>query len=224
MANFNMPGMGTYGSSWQAHGYSGNGNVASLIDSAKGQAAIIVGSAHSCFLDLDEIRPAFPTALIFAVNDVGMFLPHVDHWCSLHAPNLETWRWVRYIHPKHETKISFHSYNIRPKLLDENPNWFDWDKLNPLFALSGYFAMQIAWIMGCAPIILTGCPGSPCRRFFEGHGINYSPHGEPGIRNQVISEMNRLPEFRHVVRSMSGWTREFFNDRQGRATWQLLAR
>lgn len=219
MANFNTPGMGTYGASWEAHGYSGNGNVASLIDSELNRPAIIVGGSHTVFIDLQEALQAFshakPEPLIFAVNDVGMFLPHVDHWVSLHIENLSAWQAVRWLH--FSGKEHVHTYG------EKNESWYNWQGLNPIFALSGYFAMQIAWIMGCAPIVLAGCPGNTGRRFFEGEAREAS-HGEENVRKQLITEMNRLPEFRYVVRSMSGWTREYFNTREGRSTWLRLQR
>jgi hypothetical protein len=208
--NFNTPGMGTYGSSWQAHGYSGNGNVSQLIDSEKGRPAIIAGGSFQVFSDLGVIEPKLNDPLIFAVNDVGMFLPKVDHWVSLHADNLRAWKAVRWLHAQPE-QTKYHSYTC-------DKEWYDWQDLNPLFALSGYFAMQIAWIMGCSPIYLCGCPGSYARRFFEASpkvdGV-YDTLG--GIQQQVQDEMARLPEFKNSVRSLSGWTREFFG---GYSQWR----
>jgi hypothetical protein len=91
-----------------------------------------------------------------------------------------------------------------------------WDRLSPQMALSGYFAMQMAWIMGAERIVLCGCPGEQTRRFFEstpredfGYG-GHDSHGDQGIRQQVEIEMKRLPEFKQAVRSMSGWTQSFF--------------
>jgi hypothetical protein len=212
--NFQTPGMGTYGSTWQAHGYSGCGNVAELIDSEKGRPAIVVGSSFQVFADLSLAQPRLPNHLIFAVNDIGMFLPHVDHWVSLHYPNLKVWQTVRWLHsrPAQPNAIRYHSYETENK-----PNTYTWDGLNPMFALSGYFAMQIAWIMGCHPIYLCGCPGSPARRFFEATPVLGTYEMDGGIRKQVISEMERLPEFKNSVSSMSGWTREFFG---GVAKWR----
>ena len=207
--NFNTPGMGTYGADWHAHGYSGCGNVSPLIDSEKNRPAIIAGGSFTVFDDIDRIAPRLDDPLIFAVNDVGMFLPIVNHWVSLHAENLATWKTVRWLHSWPVQTTNYHSY--------ETKTGYTWDHLNPIFALSGYFAMQIAWIMGCAPIVLCGCPGSPARRFFESvprpDGI-YDTNG--GVRDQLITEMNRVPGLKKVVRSMSGWTREYFG---GLSSW-----
>jgi hypothetical protein len=96
------------------------------------------------------------------------------------------------------------------------PNYYWWEGLTPLYALSGYFAMQLAWVMGAGRIILCGCPGNQKRRFFEvaarkdfGYGTGPAA-ADNGIREQLEREMHRLPDFRVAVRSMSGWTQEFF--------------
>jgi hypothetical protein len=217
MSNFNTPAMGTYGSTWQAHGYSGNGNVADLVDRHLNRPAIVCGGSYQVFMDLEEAKMFVDNPLIIAVNDVGMYLPKVDHWISGHGANLYAWRAVRWLHCE-PADTKYHTYDF-----DKVDGWYLWDGLNPMFALSGYFAMQIAWIMGCAPIILAGCPGNKERRFFE--STAQDAHGEVNISKQVIYEMNRLPEFKAVVRSMSGWTRSFFNTNGKRGeAWRRLHR
>ena len=203
---------------WSAHGYAGNGNTSQLVDSEKDRPCIIAGGSYMVFNDILEARRRMLRSgivndterpLIIAANDVGMFLPEVDHWVSLHTDNLSVWKSVRWLQQK----------PVEPKLhgIDKRPfvdYW--WEGLSPLFALSGYFAMQIAHIMGCNPIVLCGCPGSQVKRFFElearpDFGYGSGPAGsDEGIRQQLIREMNRLPDFKSKVSSMSGWTREFF--------------
>ena len=151
-----------------------------------------------------------PDAVIFGVNDVGMFLPRMDHWCSLHTDKLSTWKATRWLTAREKEDVKYHGVDPRA-FID-----YDWSSLRPLLALSGYFAMQIAHIMGCNPIVLCGCPGSQVKRFFElearpDFGYGSGPAGsDEGIRQQLIREMNRLPDFKSKVSSMSGWTREFF--------------
>ena len=112
--------------------------------------------------------------------------------------------------PRVLTLKALHSIDAKP-FLD-----VAWTGLTPLFCLSGYFAMQIAWIMGCRPIVLCGCPGSPAPRFFESapradFGYGSGADGtEVSVREQIEKEMSRLPEFKAAVRSMSGWTAEYF--------------
>lgn len=217
----NAASMGTVGSSWQAHGYAGNGNVHELIDSLKGRVAIICGNGQDVFKNLELAQWllqrraehsgwTIDPPIIFAVNDVGMFLPKVDHWISLHAENLGTWKTVRWMHARQFEDTKYHSIDAKPYLN------YAWDQLTPCFALSGYFAMQVAYIMGAELIVLAGCPGNATRRFFDlapnpnfGYG-GLQTSADVGIREQVVREMERLPEFRGKVRSMGGWTSQFF--------------
>ena len=185
--------------------------MAELIGSLQGRPAVIAGNAEGVFEDVKEALRIVIDPVIFAVNDVGMFLPQVDHWVSLHADKLGLWKQVRWGTTHAREKTLYHSVDERP-YVDHV-----WTGLTPLFTLSGYFAMQLAWIMGASQIVLCGCPGSQQRRFFDletrefGYGGNASG-ADVGVREQLEREMTRLPEFKAAVRSMSGWTREFFGD------------
>lgn len=205
----NAATMGTYGATWEAAGYCGSGNVSSLIGTLRGRSAVVCGAAETVFQDM-RILEKLHDPVIFAVNDVGMFLPKVDHFVSLHSDNIPAWKTVRWLHAKDREYTKYHAPDSRP-YVD-----FVWDRLTPVFALSGYFAMQIAYIMGAELIILCGCTGDETRRFFDFnprdnffYGADINGSGK-GIREQLEKEMGRLPAFKMRVKSMSGWTREFF--------------
>lgn len=203
--------MGTYGSTWEAGGYSGAGLVGSLIGSLQGRTAIVCGSGEMVFYELSDAMTKEPDSVIFAANDVGMYLPRLDHWCSLHTDNLGPWKNVRWLHARGSEDTQYHGIDQRPFINHV------WQGLTPLFALSGYFAMQIAHIMGAERIILCGCPGDHSLRFFEAaprpdFGYGGGPAGsDKSIREQLVKEMSRLPAFKEKVRSMGGWTQEFFS-------------
>jgi hypothetical protein len=133
----------------------------------------------------------------------------MDHWCSLHSDNLGLWKGVRWTHHRGQEDTEYHAIDDRP-FVDHN-----WGSITPMFALSGYFAMQVAAVMGCDPIILAGCPGESKRKFFEaGPRADFSYGGgsadaDQGIRRQFESEMRRLPALKARLRSMSGWTQRF---------------
>lgn len=199
--NINAASMGSYGASWIAAGYSGCGNVEDLIGTLGGYTVVVCGNAAGVFDELTDALSRAEKPIIFAVNDIGMFLPKVDHWVSLHGEKMEHWMNVRW-------DQNFSS-PIMHSIQDVHPVTIIWDKLTPLMALSGYFAMQIAYIMGASQIVLCGCPGEPKARFFEGskrEDFDYAG----GTRDQLIGEMNRLPDFKNRVRSMSGWTKSYF--------------
>ena len=114
------------------------------------------------------------------------------------------------MHAREQEATKYHSVDPRPAVN------YVWEGLTTLFALSGYFAMQIAYIMGAELIVLCGCPGESKRRFFEhasradfGYGSG-SASSDSGVRIQLLKEMGRLPQFAERVRSMSGFTQEFF--------------
>ncbi len=206
----NAASMPAYLSEWEVRGYHGCGNVQELFGTLDGRGAVICGNGAGVFEELALAQAALGNPVIFAVNDVGMFLPHVDHWASLHTDNLGAWKAVRWLNCKSVAKTVYHGVDTRPHVD------YVWDRLSPQMALSGYFAMQMAFIMGAERIVLCGCPGEQRPRFFEsspradfGYG-GHDSHGDQGIRQQIEQEMKRLPEFKQAVRSMSGWTQSFF--------------
>lgn len=201
--------MGTYGATWEARGYSGQGNVSDLLGSIRSRSAIIAGNGFTVFNDMAKAKDMLDDPVVFAVNDVGMYLPKLDHWVSLHADNLKSWRDVRWLQSRAGEDVQLHSADQKAYI-----HW-SWQQLTPMMALSGYFAMQIAYIMGADRIVLCGCPGMQQRRFFEwdakefGYGSGNTT-SDNGIREQLVREMERLPDFKKRVRSMSGWTKDYF--------------
>lgn len=203
---------------WSFRGFTGTGNVDKLIGSIKGCTVILVGNAEGVFGEFKEavccmLRSRGEEAMqqnppvIFAVNDVGMFLPHVDHWISIHADKFPAWLSVRQVYSRNLAKIHSVDYGAGVN--------YAWLGIRPMFILSGYLAMQIAYIMGAGKIVLCGCPGSPARCFFEiqprefGYGNGYSLV-DPHVKDQLVAEMERLPELKATVCSMSGWTKDYF--------------
>ena len=202
--------MGSYGTTWEAAGYAGAGLVGSLINTLQGSPCIVAGNASGVFTEVETVLEKYPDAVVFGVNDVGMFLPRLDHWCSLHTDKLGTWKNTRWLTAREKEVAKYHGVDPRA-FID-----YDWSSLRPLFALSGYFAMQIAHIMGSDLIILCGCPGDGTPRFFEArprtdflYGSDAQGSGR-GVREQLENEMSRLPGFKARVRSMSGWTKSYF--------------
>jgi hypothetical protein len=151
---------------WEAKGYVGGGNVAGLLDSQKGRPALIAGGAKGVF---EEVRLARgnlgPLALTYGVNDVGVFLPHVDHFVSHHTPRLARWVEIR----RDPTGGSYGntSFEVHDSGLYGDTYWHQWKELTPVMSLSGLFAMQIAYLMGCEPIVLCGIPCDDTPRFWE---------------------------------------------------------
>jgi len=218
MTTRNAASMGDFGSTWTYGGYAGQGNVSDLLGTLKGRVAVVVGGAADVLIQLASLQGStlfeygvhdiYKEAVIFAVNDIGMFLPKVDHWVSLHGKNLGAWKTVRWLHVRERELTKYHTTE------EYAYTDYNWQSLTPMFVLSGYFAMQIAYIMGAEQIILCGCPGDATPRFFDLPGQRREAgqfvYNEEGVWNQLEHEMKRLPDFKAKVRSMSGMTRAFF--------------
>ena len=202
--------MGSYGSDWEAGGYFGVG-CKELIGTLDGRPVIVAGNGFGVFKQVTDAAKKLDDPCYFAVNDVGMYINPLDHWVTLHVDNIGAWKDVRWLHAKGGEGTKYHSIDSR---VDVD---YVWSGLTPVFALSGYFAMQIAYIMGAGIIVLCGCPGDLTPRFFEaersslafGYGGG-ATGGDKGIKEQLEKEMNRLPQFKAKVRSMSGWTQTYF--------------
>lgn len=204
----------SFESGWQCRGYFGQdiggaaGNLVSILDSLIGKTALIVGSGGTTdeiFEQYNSARDNSPDCVVFAVNDVGVYLPHVDHLVALHQDLLVHWAALR--KDKHDRK------GFKTHALTQAD--YNWEGIVPVMPISGYFAMQCAWVMGADKIILIGCPGDGTRRFFDQKARDDFHYQEKGVRQMVESEMRRLPEFKAAVRSYSGYTKDLFGGPDG---------
>lgn len=191
---------------WEFGGYKGSGNVDGLINQSSGVAAVC-GNARGVFEELNQVLSNGP-ATVFGVNDAGMYLRQLDHWVSLHEQKLELWKPIRM---KSDMAINknFKTHSRKP--------WgeidYFWEIYPVMMSLSGYFAMQLAYLMGFQRIILCGCPGDETLRFFESSNTHRNPswhYNEKSRLKEVTDQMERKPGFKERVRSMSGWTKEYF--------------
>ena len=212
MSQLSSPGMvGHAGHTWRADGYEGCGNVEPFLGSLRGRIAVVCGGGTGVFDQLESVLHYDP--VILAANDVGMFLPKLDHWVSIHYNQFEQWKPVRWMHRHRSLDEKYHGLTGEHFPVD-----YVWELLTPcVMALSGYFAMQVAYLGGAKRVILAGCPGDGTPRFFEAHRADrpfaYGAGGHPsdrGVREQLESEMTRLPQFKAKVRSLSGWTKQYF--------------
>lgn len=208
----NAGSMNNYGSTWQHKGYSGHGSVTGLLDCHRGRPAIIAGNAATVFDDVHAASLRLQSPAILAVNDIGMYLPRVDHWVSLHTTKLAYWHAIR------QDRSTMAPGNLGYQIhAPAEASWVTapWLGLTPLFSLSGYFAMQLAWLMGYNPIVLCGCPGDRTPRFFDAQSRADFDYQTDGVVQQLQEEMTRVPELKKIVRSQSGWTKAFFGSLDG---------
>jgi hypothetical protein len=195
----------------EAKGYSGPDSVGELIDSLVGRPALVCGNAAGVFEEFQLLGSG--EQVVFAVNDVGVYLPRVDHWVSYHSDKLAVWEKLKLTGTAIPKRWKTHTGGTRGA--DADYNWYGLEPTT--FPLSGELAMQIAYLMGAERIILCGCPMDSTPRFFENgarkDGFKYGA-GETGSdkaqRKTLYREMKRLPQLKEKIRSTSGWSREFF--------------
>lgn len=178
---------------WKFRGYEGSDNVAELIGTLNGRIGIVCGGGFGVFEEL-KVAEAFCDSepIIFAVNGVGTILPKAAHWIGLDTKFFE-----------YGAKIPTHT------ACGPGAN-YDWRIEPEHFHLSGYFAAQVAWLMGCDRIVLCGCPGEAGPRY--NGTMNDTPHFGYGsgstssdtcIREQLNKQMKQIPDFKRAVRSTS---------------------
>lgn len=196
--------MGTYQADWIHRGFSGHGDMTPWLNRLAGRTAIVCGNGAGVWDDLSRACSRVVDPVFVAVNDIGMYLPTVDHWVSLHADNLPAWRAVRDRQERAPEKIIFHSSTSRG-FLDAY-----WDRLTPQFPLSGYFAMQLCWVMGADKIVLCGCPGDGSPLWYGPRTRGPFDYGGHDLQGMVRRELDTRPDLKAAVRSMSGWTQSYF--------------
>ena len=191
---------------WEHKGYTGGGNVAGLLDSLSGRPAIIAGNARGVFEEVERARQHLGEMVVtYGVNDVAVYLSRLDHMVSLHTTKLVLWAELRrdgYSRPTGNVNFQLHDAGLMGPHL-----WNQWKDLTPTMSLSGMFAAQIAYLMGCSPIVLCGCPTDGTPRFWELQSDN---HDYTRSQKTIMDEMSFKPDFKAAVRSMSGWSREYF--------------
>lgn len=192
---------------WFHKGYSGRGNVQPLLDTLSGRTALVCGSGRGVFEEVIQLQNQIENPVVFACNDVGMYLHHVDHFVSLHASKLDLWADLRRDPTSKGTGGNKDFYCHDPGLHGPR-DWFQWKGLTPLMSFSGMFAAQIAFLMGCSRIILCGIPQDETPRFFE--AVGRKDRAYINGQGQIKAEAAFKPELKAAIRSMSGWTREFF--------------
>lgn len=186
--------------------------VSHLIGALTGRTVLVLGNAEGVFEEAQEACLKIDQwPVFFGVNDCGAYMPELDHWISLHSENFEGWKANR-------AENGFSDNYKTHTIYSAQKADYNWDGLAPYhFPLSGYLAMQLAWVMGAEKIILCGCPGSPKARFNGtandtpgfGYGMG-TTYSDTEVMKILKREMQRLPEFRRSVKSMSGFSQSYF--------------
>ena len=154
---------------------------------------LILGGAYCVFEDIEASQELFLPDVVVAVNDIGIYVEQVDHWCTMHPEKMPAWAKQREAH-------GF-----------EKPNmWTATHKAKEGFTLvnsmggSGILGVNLAKFLNASKIILAGIPMTQDAHFNKKHGWI-----EATLYRQFWRGEKSYPKW---VRSMSGWTKEMYGE------------
>ena len=150
--------------------------------------ALVVGSAECVWEDLGKVFPW--QGVVCAVNQIGLHLPNVDYWVSLHPENLVT-KWAPK-RPELQQEASVWSHKSYRWVRQTLPDWG---------GSSGLFGVKVMLSHGFNRIVCAGIP-------LDGqHHFNIKREW-PDCMSYRKAWQKRAVELRPFVRSVSGWTKK----------------
>lgn len=170
--------------------------------------ALVVGNAECVWQDLERYEG--PADAIIAVNCIGMELPRVDAWVTLHPLNFP-----RYVLARHHAGLPEAGVLVTNQRDRRQPPWPAIDHVteaplpgHPQGGSSGLFGAKFALIdWGFDRVVFCGCPLTQTR-----HAVPHPTLGRYVFETapQYQRAWSKIPaEFTARMRSMSGWTRQF---------------
>lgn len=176
--------------------------------------AIIVGAAPCLFDDLSAAIELRPDSTIFALNEVGMALPHIDHLFCGHyykTPFFMAGRLKKY--PETDPYLVHACWQEGRMRVECVDYW--WQNVASS-GTSAWTCVRIARAMGFSEIILAGCP-LDTSGYFNDWNTHKSDEGVPRVGYDDKHTTTR--NYRHIfaqcaktegkkVYSMSGYSRE----------------
>ena len=212
---------------WTRHGIQGQGTAPPWIAGQyAGKSLMIIGCGRNVWEDLTHYpryqygpmqKPYDPMVYhafdVMAINEIGMYLPHVDHWVSMHDDVLRHLSEIRKQLGLAETML--HSNTpLRPDTHCACCGGMVYWHLAAALGCSGLLAVHIAVLLGYEAILLAGIPA-------DNHGNFYHPatmggtHGVVRAKERWEAAIRRVPAIAQRVRSLSGWTRELLGAPDG---------
>jgi hypothetical protein len=161
--------------------------------------ALVLGGAAGVWEEARAAHALFTPGLTVAVNDaIAQYDGHLDIAVTLHPDKMAGWRYQREANGfKPAQKCIGHK---QADGIDETTGFlFPGQKLS---GSSGLFAVKVALDAGCERVVLAGVPMTDS----GAHFFDSKPWTE--CRSFHEGWQQAMPHIQHVVRSMSGWTRE----------------
>lgn len=207
---------------WSYRGIEGYGTRPDIVGTFSGPL-VIAGCARNVWEDLEKCPRTIP---IMAINDIGVYLPIVHHWLSMHDDILLCMNETRARIKRPEPHMLHSSYGTRRNRLDREDasNQILWPvqrtarydlptpachywHLNAQCSVSGVFATLIALLLGYEDIILAGIPATSIGAFYDPIQ-RQGPHGNARYIRRWEATVAQYSEVANCVRSLSGNTRE----------------
>lgn len=159
---------------------------------------LVVGSGACVWDDLARV-PAWATDEIIAVNDIGVHLPLIHHWVTLHPEKMSAWVEMRRVHRRHAFGKFTTWTNRWP-----HQHFNDMTQRQHPHAWGGssaLLAVRVALFERRARrVVLAGVPMDASPKFDSG---TEWPHW-----HIFRKDWTRHAHSMQRVRSMSGWTRD----------------
>jgi hypothetical protein len=166
------------------------------------RCAVIVGGARCWRDDLKELRRLYGRpwdGLWLAVNEAGIYLPRLDHWCTIHHQDDKIGAW------KPARAALGHPPATVWGISTEHPDHLDEIHREWTGGSSGLYAVSVALHrLHCDRIVLAGMPMDRQANDFrrEPRWAHHQRYWDAWTANKV--------ELQDVLRSMSGLTRATF--------------
>ena len=167
--------------------------------------ALVLGGAECLFKDLKAAEQLFKPDTIVAVKDIGITYPRVDHWVTYHPERVTNEiRQRRALGYRDPCLWTYDTFRLDPFTKD---NWggLQIRRVDRRGGSSGFMGMVVG-VTVADKCVLAGIPMDPNLKHYR----RPKPQGwkEAMMYRKVWSDA--FEEYQHLVRSMSGWTRELF--------------
>ena len=156
--------------------------------------ALVLGSAHSVWRDLARVEAVTGPwqGPVIATNDLGIVLPRLDHWATLHPEKMPDWIAARRANGLPDT---YRTWSHTAGSVDHVVK--GWSN-----GSSGLLAVGVALALGADEVILCGLRMDKQRNHFRtekgwGQALRYRAGWQ-----------SKQGLMRGRVHSMSGWTRD----------------
>ena len=160
---------------------------------------LIVGGGSCVLEDLEAYGK--PAGDVMAINDVGMFLPKLAHWFSIHAEQFPAWSTVRKQHYKAEP--IYHGKQ------GAEATCVEWPIRGEYGPLGGQSAILVGLALGYDTITLAGVPADDSGHFYPTHKRRGQPTDKDlSGSNAAFHRIKLIAGER--VRSLSGNTKDIF--------------